>query len=396
MAKNDMYRVVATDLTDDSKFKSGLKTKADADAYAKKLRNSKRKDGAKSMTDVKVVKESKQLAETSYDADIDDNQPVIVQGVKGMNSKSFRKKFRNMAAFGKWADSDAAGDFEVHQVTNESKQLSEGVLDDHDDDGFMAKRQLYDLAKYSVQLHKMIQDSDNLEPWMQAKITKAADYISTVKHVLEYRDVRGAEDAVIDFGMDDIADIEPELDVMEGPGVGAPDYNPAAGSYNSDLERGDEIITTDGEHTGVIKKIDGDLAHVEFYSSSPNGEYRDVVPLSTLEFNEYAGSDEEEWDNRRELGDYEYDRLSGLRENESANAPDDLMRKLAQQYQATMAGMGSGDEHEVLDMMQRIADKHGLDVEDYLYESASKPGKASRNTAEDIMERMFAPLKGLK
>jgi hypothetical protein len=94
-------------------------------------------------------------------------------------------------------------------TTNEAKKtIKEGVLDDMDDDGFMAKRQLYDLAKYAVELHRMIQDTDNLEPWVQAKITKAADYISTVKHYLEYQGVRGAEDTADQMGADDMADID--------------------------------------------------------------------------------------------------------------------------------------------------------------------------------------------
>jgi hypothetical protein len=94
-------------------------------------------------------------------------------------------------------------------TTNESKKtIKEGVLDDMDDDGFMAKRQLYDLAKYAVELHRMIQDTDNLEPWVQAKITKAADYISTVKHYLEYQGVRGAEGTADQMGADDMADID--------------------------------------------------------------------------------------------------------------------------------------------------------------------------------------------
>lgn len=65
-------------------------------------------------------------------------------------------------------------------------QLKEGVLDNHDDDGWMAKSQLYQIAKYAIELHKMIQDTDSLEPWVQSKITKAVDYIDTVKHYMEY------------------------------------------------------------------------------------------------------------------------------------------------------------------------------------------------------------------
>ena len=52
----------------------------------------------------------------------------------------------------------------------------------------MARADLFKLAKYSVELHKMLKnvsEEQGLEGWVQAKITKAADYISSVKHHLE-------------------------------------------------------------------------------------------------------------------------------------------------------------------------------------------------------------------
>jgi hypothetical protein len=55
-----------------------------------------------------------------------------------------------------------------------------------DDEGAMMKADLYKLAKYSVKLFKKIEDEDQFESWVQAKITKAADYISSVYHYLEY------------------------------------------------------------------------------------------------------------------------------------------------------------------------------------------------------------------
>ena len=57
---------------------------------------------------------------------------------------------------------------------------------DADDEGAMMKADLYKLAKYSVKLFKKIEDEDQFESWVQAKITKAADYISSVYHYLEY------------------------------------------------------------------------------------------------------------------------------------------------------------------------------------------------------------------
>ena len=143
----DKYRVVAKSNDDDSTFKSGIQTKAAADVTAAKMKKAKRKDGAKMYNSIKVVTESK-------------------------------------------------------------KTIREGVLDDMDDDGFMAKRQLYDLAKYAVELHRQIQDTDDLEPWVSAKITKAQDYISTVKHYMEYNAMRGAEDTADQMGAMDMADMD--------------------------------------------------------------------------------------------------------------------------------------------------------------------------------------------
>ena len=57
---------------------------------------------------------------------------------------------------------------------------------EHDNEGAMAKADLYKLAKYSMKLFQDIQDDTALEAWVQAKITKAADYIASVYHYLEY------------------------------------------------------------------------------------------------------------------------------------------------------------------------------------------------------------------
>jgi hypothetical protein len=55
-----------------------------------------------------------------------------------------------------------------------------------DHEGAMAKADLFKLANYSVKLFKQIEDGDQLEGWVQAKITKAADYVASVYHYLEY------------------------------------------------------------------------------------------------------------------------------------------------------------------------------------------------------------------
>lgn len=54
------------------------------------------------------------------------------------------------------------------------------------DEGAMARADLYKLANYSKKLFHLIHDDQELEGWVQAKITKAADYIASVYHYLEY------------------------------------------------------------------------------------------------------------------------------------------------------------------------------------------------------------------
>ena len=53
----------------------------------------------------------------------------------------------------------------------------------------MARSQLYKTAKYAIKLHEMLKgvsESEGLDGWVQAKITKAADYLGAVYHHLDY------------------------------------------------------------------------------------------------------------------------------------------------------------------------------------------------------------------
>ena len=53
----------------------------------------------------------------------------------------------------------------------------------------MARTDLYKIAKYSIKLHEMMKgvtEQEGIEGWVQSKITKAADYIGSVYHYLDY------------------------------------------------------------------------------------------------------------------------------------------------------------------------------------------------------------------
>ena len=84
-----------------------------------------------------------------------------------------------------------------------------------DREGRMAKRQLSDIAEYANELSQMLADETQLEAWVQSKLTKAADYIRTVKHYVEYGMEEGAYDQVI-------PDMAPETTDMAPMGVEMP------------------------------------------------------------------------------------------------------------------------------------------------------------------------------
>jgi len=68
-------------------------------------------------------------------------------------------------------------------VANHHLELSP---EEKEQQGKMAKADLYKLASYSKKLFEQLHDDDQLESWVQAKVTKAADYIASVYHYLEY------------------------------------------------------------------------------------------------------------------------------------------------------------------------------------------------------------------
>ena len=59
--------------------------------------------------------------------------------------------------------------------------------DNMDYEGGMAKSQMLKMKKYAVALCDMIDDESQLESWVQAKLTKASDYMSSVYHYLDYQ-----------------------------------------------------------------------------------------------------------------------------------------------------------------------------------------------------------------
>ena len=75
-----------------------------------------------------------------------------------------------------------------------AEQLKEGLADlaykaESDHEVQMARAELYKIAKYAIKMHEMlkgVEEREGLEGWVQSKITKAADYMGSVYHNMDY------------------------------------------------------------------------------------------------------------------------------------------------------------------------------------------------------------------
>lgn len=97
--------------------------------------------------------------------------------------------------------------FETLKQALGTSTLTEGVLDSDDDDGFMARSQLYFMARDAITLHGMIDDRDDLEPWVQSKIAQSSEAIDAVRRYTEYNAQKQPE---MEPGMEPA--MEPEME----------------------------------------------------------------------------------------------------------------------------------------------------------------------------------------
>ena len=105
-----------------------------------------------------------------------------------------------------------------------AESINEGISDDahhmeRDHEVQMARSDLYKTANYAIKLHailKGISEEQGLEGWMQAKITKAADYLSSVFHALEYDELeRSQSEPMMPMESADKEKIQKQIDQTE-------------------------------------------------------------------------------------------------------------------------------------------------------------------------------------
>ena len=78
---------------------------------------------------------------------------------------------------------------EIKKQVNEGGLASLADMAERDHEVQMARADLYKIAKYAIKLHDMLKsvsEAEGIEGWQQSKITKAADYVGSVYHAMDY------------------------------------------------------------------------------------------------------------------------------------------------------------------------------------------------------------------
>ena len=122
-----------------------------------------------------------------------DKGEVEVNGTK-LLFKEAKKKKSGYMGYTEMAEADIPQDMPVDLPEPKSNDFL--GPDGKDYEGGMAKSQMLKMKKYAMALCDMVDDETQLEAWVQSKITKASDYMSSVYHYLDYQQTKMNESTI--------------------------------------------------------------------------------------------------------------------------------------------------------------------------------------------------------
>jgi len=127
-------------------------------------------------------------------------QPSLIQDVERTTDAKKKKAFRQKAQ-GREV-TEYKYDYGTPESVKLMKKQTPGQNEakdpgEYDYEGDMAKNQLKTMIDAAQELHDMLSDNENMPEWVQSKITKATDYIDTVRDYL-----KSEKDKSVDEGTD--------------------------------------------------------------------------------------------------------------------------------------------------------------------------------------------------
>ena len=82
-----------------------------------------------------------------------------------------------------------------------NQSLAIALVDDdqhHKSSSYMARPQLYKIAKYAVELLDMVEENEQLDDWQESKIAQISQMIGSVYHSLDYDEMQHHDNLDVD------------------------------------------------------------------------------------------------------------------------------------------------------------------------------------------------------
>ena len=174
------------------------------------------------------------------------------------------------------------GDGEVMSRDGSPKQVTMQQEDKRttkpDHEVHMARADLYKIAKYGIKLHKMLKtvsEEQGLDGWVQSKITKAADYLGSVYHHLDYQEREETTKVCKDCGCE-MHNCKPDCDCPH-------DSHDGLGSWWVDKNKnGNKVNEHYGETSSAVTSSDSDITASQVTLTGCDGGMTD----ETVTFNQ--------------------------------------------------------------------------------------------------------------
>lgn len=173
--------------------------------------------------------------------------------------------------------------------------------DGMDYEGGMAKSQMLKMKKYAMALCDMVDDESQLEAWVQAKITKASDYMSAVYHYLDYQKSR----------MNELNEDEGQ-NIADFLNANYKEVASKLGNPGSNFEIiGDNKVATAGDgNEGIDISFDKNHMDKLFPKDDPYNEVKELtIAGKVVYYNDYRGSKMNEEEEFKPLTKQEKDSL---------------------------------------------------------------------------------------
>ena len=190
----------------------------------------------------------------------------LIEGVAGPQScwKGYRK-VGTKPGTGKNAGKRVNDCEKIGEDHSENPEDPENYAE-YDNEGDMAKDDLRTINDAAQELYDILDSDDNLPEWVQAKITKAVDYIDTVRDYTKANNY--AEEGKFPFA-------GAKVGQKEGPAGQLKGTDPK-GYPKGKLVGGGESIETEAKYQGrevpLGKKMAGDVKKSKVYVRKPNGK----------------------------------------------------------------------------------------------------------------------------